>query len=445
MTASAYAARIFGVLLSVLSGTITALDAEESPSFRSQIAPILQANCVACHNAKKAEGNYRLDTFAELSQAGDSGEPPLTAGDPAASELLRRLTTADPSERMPAETDPLPPEQIAEVQRWIAAGAAFDGQDPDELLAFVIPAAQYPDPPPQYPSAVPITAIAFTPDARQIAAAGYHEVTIWNPDGTLVRRVPNVGQRTYALKFSSDGNTLVVGGGEPGVSGEVRLVDFHSGQVRGVAARAADVVLAVAVHPAGGALAVASADKRIYLVDAETLETKRTIAAHADWVTAVAFNHDGSRLVSASRDKSCKVFDVENGQLLVSYQGHGATVRSVAFMPEGNEVLSVGDDNKLHRWAIEKAERKAEVALAGSGYQFSLGPSELFVPLTAGRVLKIGLGDNQIAAEYPGHSDWVLCTAIDLEGGQLAAGSYDGKVQVWSLDGSPLHSWLAKP
>ncbi|MGB1814755.1 MAG: c-type cytochrome domain-containing protein [Rubripirellula sp.] len=47
--------------------------AEESNiSFRRDVAPIFLENCVACHDAKKAEGGYRIDTFTELCKPGDS-------------------------------------------------------------------------------------------------------------------------------------------------------------------------------------------------------------------------------------------------------------------------------------------------------------------------------------------------------------------------------------
>ncbi len=90
-------------------------------SFRSEIAPILLDNCLACHGAKKAEGGYRVDSYEELIKAGDSGELPIAASADQVSELLRRITCEDESERMPAESEPLSPEQIELIKQWIAA------------------------------------------------------------------------------------------------------------------------------------------------------------------------------------------------------------------------------------------------------------------------------------------------------------------------------------
>ena len=46
------------------------LQAQQPPvSFRKDLAPILQENCLACHGPKKAEGGYRVDSF----ETGDEG------------------------------------------------------------------------------------------------------------------------------------------------------------------------------------------------------------------------------------------------------------------------------------------------------------------------------------------------------------------------------------
>src|SRR5581483_708680 len=60
---------------------------------------------------------------AGMPAAGDSGKPSLVPGKPDASELFRRITTADADERMPADKPPLSSEQIATLRRWIEQGA----------------------------------------------------------------------------------------------------------------------------------------------------------------------------------------------------------------------------------------------------------------------------------------------------------------------------------
>lgn len=425
----------------------------DAVSFRSDIAPVLLDNCLACHGAKKAEGGYRIDSYQEMLKAGDSGELPIATASDQTSELLRRITSQDESERMPPESDPLPPEQIELVQKWIAEGGKFDGQHASQPLSLVIPPVQYAPPPEVYSHAVPITASTFSPDGKLIVTSGYHELAIWNiEDAKLIRRIINIGQRVFALEFSSDGQTLAVGCGEPGRSGEVRLVDFNSGEIAGVIARTSDVVLDLAYRPGANELAIASADSTIRIVNVETLQEVRTIASHADWVTAVGYSDDGTRLTSSSRDKSVKVYDGTTGELISTYLGHGAAVRGVSILADNQQVVSVGADNKLHRWDIVGANKVAEVSIGGEGCKLVREGSNLFVPCTDKRLLRIDLNNNTIAQEFKGHEDWVLtacyqpATSDDAHSPYIASGSFDGQVRIWNLaDASTVRQWLAKP
>jgi len=438
----------FLLQMSAASGDDTA-----TVSFRSDVAPILLDSCLACHGPRKAEGGYRVDTYAELLKAGDSGELPIAASPQQVSELLRRLTSDDESERMPAESEPLTPEQIELIEKWIAAGGKFDGENAGQPLALVIPPVQYADPPEVYSQTIPITATTFSPDGKLIVTSGYHELAIWNTeDAKLVRRIKNVGQRVFALAFSSDGQTLAVGCGEPGRSGEVRLVDFNSGEIKGVVARTSDVVLDLAYRPGTNELAIASADSTIRIVNVETLQEVRTIASHADWVTAVAWSDDGTRLASSSRDKSAKVYDGATGELLSSYLGHGAAVRGISILADQKQVVSVGTDNKLHRWDVEGATKVAEVNVGGEGYKLIRNGNSLFVPCSDKRLLRIDLSNNTVAQEYKGHSDWVLTacfqptTTGDDNPRYIASGSFDGEVRIWNIaDAAIVRQWIAKP
>ena len=85
------------------------------------LAAILAERCVMCHSGDAAPAGLRLDSFEALLKGSLKG-PVVKAGDPAASELIRRLRgTAQP--RMPMTGPPfLPESQIALFERWVAAG-----------------------------------------------------------------------------------------------------------------------------------------------------------------------------------------------------------------------------------------------------------------------------------------------------------------------------------
>ena len=431
-------------------------------SFRSDVALIFLENCVACHGPKKAEGGYRIDTFDELLKPGDSGEMPIVAASTDSGELLRRISSADMSDRMPADAESLTSKQIDVLKRWLAEGAKFDGEKSTATLNLVIPPRQFADPPATYPAPTPITAMTFSPDGSLLLVGGYHEVTVWNTaDGLLTRRIKNIGQRVHAIVFLADQKTIAVGCGEPGRNGEVRLVDFESGQLKGVVARTSDVVLDIAVRPiqkasadpatqagppAFNELAIASADGLIRIVNTDTMAETRTISNHADWVTAIAWSDDGTRIVSASRDKSAKVFDANSGELLVSYSGHAAAVRGVAFLPDGKQVFSTGTDKKLHRWEVEAAKKVTEVAVGGEAYKIVRGETFVFVSGADNQLRRIDQSTNKITHTLSGYQDWVLTTSYHAGTNRIAGGAMNGEIRLWNAtDGTLIRNWIAKP
>src|SRR5439155_11750082 len=240
----------------------------EPLSFKRDIAPLLLNNCLACHGPKKAEGGYRIDTFDRLTSAGDSTQPGFVAKDLDGSEAFRRITSTDVKERMPLEGDPLPPEQVAILKQWIEAGLPFGGPDPKASLASYIPPPTHPAAPEKYRGTMPITAVEFTPDGSQLVVGGYHELTIWNAsDGTLARRIGGIGQRTYAIHFSPDGQLLAVACGTPGKHGQVRLLKPDSGELTKVLGMTSDVVFDCAFSPSGDRLATAAADGVVRVFD----------------------------------------------------------------------------------------------------------------------------------------------------------------------------------
>lgn len=95
--------------------------------FENEIQPILVKVCIDCHGPEKAKGRLRLDTREAALAGGKSGVPTLVPGKPAESELLRRVKLPrDDDEAMPSDDGPgLTPAEIAALERWIAAGAAW--------------------------------------------------------------------------------------------------------------------------------------------------------------------------------------------------------------------------------------------------------------------------------------------------------------------------------
>jgi hypothetical protein len=419
----------------------------EPPSFKRDIAPILLSNCLACHGPKKAEGAYRIDTFERVTAAGDSTQPGFTAKDLEGSEAFRRITSSDPKERMPLEGDPLPAEQVALLKQWIEAGLPFDGPDAKAPLASYIPPPTHPAAPESYRATMPITAVEFAPGGEQLFVGGYHEVTVWNPaDGTLLRRIPSMPQRIYALRHRPGGQLLAVAGGTPGKYGEVRLIKPDSGELVRVLGMTSDVVFDCAFDPAGDRLATAAADGVVRVFEMATGSEQLTITSHSDWVFAIAWNADGSQFATGSRDKTAKVFDAKTGELLITYNGHNQPVRGVAFHPEGKEVYSSGGDGKLHRWSIAEGKKAADASVGGEAYKLTPAGDTLLSSSVDSRVRQFNAKEHKQTRDFQGAKDWVLSTAYDAAHQRVAGGTFDGQVLLWNAeDGKLITSFCAAP
>ncbi|MBX3415648.1 MAG: DUF1553 domain-containing protein [Pirellulales bacterium] len=96
----------------------------EAQQFHEQIFSVLRDNCLRCHGEKE-NGGLRLDSREDALAGGDSGLAAIVAGSVADSELIRRLRSEDPDERMPPGGKPLSEEQIAALESWIASGAVW--------------------------------------------------------------------------------------------------------------------------------------------------------------------------------------------------------------------------------------------------------------------------------------------------------------------------------
>jgi mono/diheme cytochrome c family protein len=101
---------------------------ENAPvDFDRDIRPLLSDNCFQCHGPDEAQrqADLRLDLRDGLF-ANHEGTTAVVPGDPAKSELFRRLTAGE-EERMPPVDSgrSLTDEQIATVRRWIEQGAEW--------------------------------------------------------------------------------------------------------------------------------------------------------------------------------------------------------------------------------------------------------------------------------------------------------------------------------
>jgi hypothetical protein len=87
-----------------------------APDFEREIAPILEARCLSCHDAGSNKGKVRLDTREHLLKH-------IKLGEPETSLLIEQVIGPEPE--MPKKADPLSTAQVDTLRQWIAAGAPW--------------------------------------------------------------------------------------------------------------------------------------------------------------------------------------------------------------------------------------------------------------------------------------------------------------------------------
>ncbi len=99
--------------------------AQTPVSFTDDVHPILVERCFKCHTGDEKKGGLSMSTRASLLEGGEFGVV-VVPGKADESVLIELVTSEDPEERMPNKGDPLSPEQIDILRRWINEGLVWD-------------------------------------------------------------------------------------------------------------------------------------------------------------------------------------------------------------------------------------------------------------------------------------------------------------------------------
>ncbi len=85
-----------------------------APDFERDVAPILEARCLSCHDAANAKGDVRLDTREAVLEH-------LVPGNPDTSLLIVQVSGPEPD--MPKKEKPLTAAQVETLRQWVQSGA----------------------------------------------------------------------------------------------------------------------------------------------------------------------------------------------------------------------------------------------------------------------------------------------------------------------------------
>lgn len=93
--------------------------------FNLHVRPIINNKCIFCHGGVKKSSNLSFLFREEALMVNKSGKRAIIPGDAANSEMIIRVNSNDPEERMPLDHEPLSAEEIEILTKWIDQGAEW--------------------------------------------------------------------------------------------------------------------------------------------------------------------------------------------------------------------------------------------------------------------------------------------------------------------------------
>jgi Tol biopolymer transport system component len=408
------------------------VQAASTPSFGTDVAPILQKNCLACHSSAAKMGGLVMEKFDVLMKGGAHG-PVIIPGKSDESRLVLMLE-GKVQPRMPFRGTPLPAADIATIKAWIDAGGV--GPSPGEAEPALAPIA-IPDIKPQVPVVSPIASLKFSPDGKLLAVGAYREVRLIDP-ATNKLLATLAGQADYvrSIAFSPDGKMLAAGGGPPQRGGEIKIWDVQSRQLLKTMQGGKDCIYSVAWSPDGKLIASGSYDKLVKLWDVASGKEVRNLQDHIDAVFAVEFSPDGKRLASASQDRSVKIWDVASGRRLYTLGDASDGLTSVEYAPSGDRIAAAGYDKTIYIWRLGDTDSsllQSLIADEGSILALVWSPDgKTIVTSSSDGSIRFRdaatLNPIRVIDHQP---DWVQALSISPDGTKLAAGRYNGSLTLY--------------
>ncbi|REJ93319.1 MAG: hypothetical protein DWQ35_10520 [Planctomycetota bacterium] len=315
---------------------IAQLERSDPVDFGREVLPILQRNCLACHNENDASADLVLETPAAIRRGGDSG-PAVVPGDASGSLLLsvaaHREEPIMPPEDNEVRAKNLTAGELGLLRLWIDQGAT--GQLGRAAVSL--------SPPPA--TLRPVFGLAMTPHGDFVAAGRANRLAVYHvPTGRTVAQLSDpalVGSASgeaapahldivQSLAASSDGRTLASGG-------------YRTAKIwrRAPLERVRTLKLRIREGPA-----------------ADTAET----TTRKDAKSVLALSDDGRFAALVAPGNTIQIFDLVTGHVERTLVGHVAAITDLAFRVEGTQLASTDADGRVRFWNIADGRRLAEFA-----------------------------------------------------------------------------------
>ncbi len=429
------------------------------PNFQDDIKPLFRDHCLKCHNADEANADLDLSTFESTMRGGSSGKAVL-AGRPESSQLFRAVAHLDAAEPMPPESDKLSEAKIDLIRKWIQAGLIAGKGQKSQLrsIAMAAPAKDVVNSP--MPRGLATDAFAMTvrppmpqtmdasPGAPLLATSGQEQVLVYGISKgdslELLGSLPFPEGTIHTLRFSPHGTLLLAAGGRGGHSGRVVIFDVAGGERIAELAEEVDSILAADIDASHKFVALGGPSKAVAIFDTSSGNQLHRIKKHTDWITSLAFSPDGKLLATGDRSGGIHVWESDRGAIVYSLDEYQSAVTGLAWRPDAKVLASVAEDGNLILWDMSDGWQIKNVTAhqkkSDSRYSRSTGVIDIdfssagtIATIGRDRMLRVFNAEAELISEKPTAGLPVSLTFL-AGGKRIAVGSFDGTLQLWSLD-----------
>ncbi len=442
---------VFVLALTCFGGVVALVQAEEPPvekiTFEDHIKPIFREHCMGCHNAGDKSSGLALDTYGATLEGGSGGKI-VAEGNVDGSRLYALMAhTAQPF--MPPDQDRLPDANLELVKKWIEQGMPENSgstiKKPKANLGMLskvsmgrpegplpMPVSALKQTPLYTPRSSAISAIAASPWSPLVAIGGQEQVCLYHTEtGELLGILPFPEGEPQSIRFSRDGQLVLVGGGRHSHSGYAVLYNIATGERITRIGDELDIVMAADISDDNSKVALAGPQKMVRVYSTSTGDLLYEMKKHTDWIYALRFSPDGVLLASADRSNGMVVWEADTGRLYLDLVGHKGEIRSIAWRPDSGVLVSGSLDGTIKFW--EMNEGKLIKSIDAHGGVNAVDICNDGTMASTGRDAKVRIWDaagNPIG-EMPGMSDVGLETAITVDGKFLIGGDWSGNVLMW--------------
>tara|TARA_R110002049_G_scaffold50370_1_gene142928 strand:+ start:11734 stop:14502 length:2769 start_codon:yes stop_codon:yes gene_type:complete len=429
----------------------------QAVDFRTEIFPILQRNCIACHRENESEGDLVLETPAAMLRGGDSG-PALMIDDAAESLILTRARSTDDS-MMPPDDNSVGAKQLTEKQlrlleRWIRQGASDTRVHNDHATAW----QPIPD------TIRAINALDVSPNGKWVCFGLANQVVVW--DAVMQREVtrlidPSITSNAAAahdlvqsIACSPDGQRIAAGG--------FQAVRLWKKTHQPAASTTVDDILSRAIGPiavdhARTNIAIVNAIGEVEIWNTNDRAKRCSLLVSADPIKQMQWASEVEILCVVDEIGRMFIIDAQHGKIIAQLDTR-TIIDHFSIASDGATIITIVDGHAEHFQFTAKAKSKAAtirrvrkhstkatdvssaIALAGN-------PKMAILGTRGGKVMLVDLTKNKVTRTLT-HGSAITSLAVlaentkadnsKNESTQLLTGGIDGDAKLWSLNDGKL-------